>query len=470
MGSLQNKSIKIIWPWIHAFGFFALFAMQMTQYYYWNFYAAFFPNRYAAFAAAFIMLYYVIKRFKDGRGVKILTLYALWVLLTRIISGCFFNEDDLLFSTGMFVCVLSLALAYQFDVKKRQALLNVLTIVFIGIITFVSAIGVYAALIQKPVDIDFFGKTLNAADFRYQEGVLRLRIADAHPNISACWVFLCIFLLVNRFFSSGNIIIKLLVVLAIITDYLAMALTNCRTIYMCFAICAGMLAALLVLNRHNYVKTSSKILVLVLSIAVVSPLAYKSVDISLKGINYISMRIAAESEITDGEGIAGEDDTLYENSRGTIWDDTSTLKPRIIIWKSALETVKQEPLRLVIGSSKEKLTDISNELNVLPGFEIVHYHNMFLNILMLTGIPGFIIAIVFLYVLIKKMIILFFSKDTDASLAEKTLVLPLTGYILYGATLEVLLFTEADIRTFAFFLIAGVLLADCRDLRTGEKE
>ena len=68
------------------------------------------------------------------------------------------------------------------------------------------------------------------------------------------------------------------------------------------------------------------------------------------------------------------------------------------------------------------------------------------------------------------MIMLFFSNDTDASLAEKTLVLPLTGYILYGATLEVLLFTEADIRTFAFFLIAGVLLADCRDLRIGEKE
>ena len=127
-------------------------------------------------------------------------------------------------------------------------------------------------------------------------------------------------------------------------------------------------------------------------------------------------------------------------------------------------------MRLVTGSSKEKVTDISNELNVLPGFKIVHYHNMFLNILMLTGIPGFIIAIVFLYVLIKKMIILFFSIDTDASLAKKTLVLPLTGYILYGATLEVLLFTEADIRSFAFFLIAGVLLADCRDLRIGEKE
>lgn len=44
-GKNENK----YWPWIHAFGFFALFAMQMTQYYYCNFYAIWFMYRNATF-------------------------------------------------------------------------------------------------------------------------------------------------------------------------------------------------------------------------------------------------------------------------------------------------------------------------------------------------------------------------------------------------------------------------------------
>ena len=44
-----------------------------------------------------------------------------------------------------------------------------------------------------------------------------------------------------------------------------------------------------------------------------------------------------------------------------------------------------------------------------------------------------------------------------ALIAEKTLAIPLIGLIGYSATLEVLLFTETDIRAFTFFFIAGIL-------------
>ena len=61
-----------------------------------------------------------------------------------------------------------------------------------------------------------------------------------------------------------------------------------------------------------------------------------------------------------------------------------------------------------------------------------------------------------------------FSRKEEAALAEKTLAIPLIGLIGYGATLEVLLFTETDIRAFAFFFIAGIMLADYRDLEIGK--
>ena len=459
MINLCNKGIEKYFPWIHAFGFFALFAMQMTQYYYCNFYAIWFPNRYASLAAGFTVLYYMIRRFRDGKEVQILSIYAVWVLLTRIISGYLLDEEDLLLSVGMFICVFSFALAYQFDYKKRQMLLNVFTIVFIGIITFVSAVGIYAALIQKPVDIKFFGKTLDAATFQEEGGVMRLRIADAHPNTSACWAFMCLFILINRLVATKSKLLKAIIIIAAVIDYLAMALTNCRTIFACFSICAAVLVYLLISGKLPTGKTSIKVICFVLSVVIIVPIAYKSVDLSLKGLNYLSLN-------TVPEGTVVEDNTLYENSREVIGEE-STLKPRILIWKSAINTIRQQPERLLIGSSVARLgevSDVSEGIN----FHVYHYHNMFVNVLMLTGIPGLVAVIVFLFVLVKKILILLFSSKKETALAEKTLTIPLIGFIGYGATLEVLLFTETDIRAFAFFFIAGIMLADYRDLEIGK--
>ena len=80
-----------------------LFAMQMTQYYYCNFYAIWFPNRYAAVACLFIILYYAVRKFRDGHETNVLTSYAVWVLITRLVNGNVFKENDLLFTVGMFI-------------------------------------------------------------------------------------------------------------------------------------------------------------------------------------------------------------------------------------------------------------------------------------------------------------------------------------------------------------------------------
>ena len=89
-----GKNVNKYWPWIHAFGFFVLFAMQMTQYYYCNFYAIWFPNRYAAVTCLFVILYYAVRQFRDGHETNVLTSYAVWVLITRLVNGNIFKEND----------------------------------------------------------------------------------------------------------------------------------------------------------------------------------------------------------------------------------------------------------------------------------------------------------------------------------------------------------------------------------------
>ena len=468
-----GKNVNKYWPWIHAFGFFVLFAMQMTQYYYCNFYAIWFPNRYAAVTCLFVILYYAVRRFRDGHETNVLTSYAVWVLITRLVNGNIFKENDLLFTVGMFICVLALALPFQFERKNRQAVFNIFTGVFFGVITFVSAVGIYAALVQRSIDIRFLGKTLNAAVFWHDDGIFRLRIADAHANTGACWAFLGMTLAANRFFAAKKIWLKTVLAVAAVIDFIAMCLTNCRTMFAAFSICFAIFIFILADRQLVKYNNKKRVLAFILSLVIISPLAYKSIDWTLKGVNAVSNMICSEylsdSETANTENTDG-DTTLFENSRD-VFGEESTLTPRIAIWKTIPDVFKQDPWRLLRGSSAETYTEITNTtLYTTMYFNAFHYHNMFLNILMLTGVPGLIIVLAFLCILIRKILLLLFSRKEEASLAEKTLAIPLIGLIGYGATLEVLLFTETDIRAFAFFFIAGILFAECRDFEIGKRE
>lgn len=446
------------WPWIHALGFFLLFAMQMTQYYYSSFYNFTFPYVFSVLSLVCAAVYYALGRFRNVQEVKVLTVYSCWVLITRIICGHFFEEGDIFFASGMFFCCFSMALAFQMNYKQRQALLNIFTLLFAGIITLTGIVAIYAAVTQTEPRVKLIGFTLELVTFKEEGGVLRLRLADSHPNNSACWAFLSLFLLINRFFAARRVWIKAIIIISAIVNYLAMALTNCRTIFACFAICFAILVLLLVQKKTVFKRTGIKTAVLVLTLIIVTAMAYKSIDVSLKMINIFSVKNVAGQTL--------EDDTLFEDSRD-VFGENSTLGPRVKIWKSIPYVLKKDPMILLRGSAQTGLMDISCEVTKFDP-AIGHYHNMFLNILMLTGIFGLMVVFAFLYLLVKRILRLLFSRKLEASLIEKTLTLPLIGLIGYGATLEVLLFTETDIRAFTFFFIAGIMLADYRDLEIGK--
>ena len=273
----------------------------------------------------------------------------------------------------------------------------------------------------------------------------------------------------NRFFAAKKIWLKTVLAVAAVIDFIAMCLTNCRTMFAAFSICFAVFIFILADRKLVKYNNKKRVLAFILSLVIISPLAYKSIDWTLKGVNAVSNIICSEylsdAETANTENTDG-DTTLFENSRD-VFGEESTLTPRIAIWKTIPNVLKQDPWRLLRGSSAETYTEITNTTLYFNAF---HYHNMFLNILMLTGIPGLVIVLAFLYILIRKILFLLFSRKEEASLAEKTLAIPLIGLMGYGATLEVLLFTETDIRAFAFFFIAGIMIADCRDLEIGKRD
>lgn len=84
-----------------------------------------------------------------------------------------------------------------------------------------------------------------------------------------------------------------------------------------------------------------------------------------------------------------------------------------------------------------------------------HFHNTFLQVLCITGLPGLLLILALCAVLAMRIIRLLFSA---APLEIKVLTLILIGLFIYNM-LEVSLFVAADTRAFVAYILAGAVIA-----------
>ena len=97
-------------------------------------------------------------------------------------------------------------------------------------------------------------------------------------------------------------------------------------------------------------------------------------------------------------------------------------------------------------------------------------HNSYLEVLMLTGVIGLFLVVVFSLLLLVRMLHLFFTDDAKARFADKLLVIPLAGMFVYS-TVEVTFFVylqeaplSTEVREMFFFLTAGMVLGISYDI------
>jgi O-antigen ligase len=161
--------------------------------------------------------------------------------------------------------------------------------------------------------------------------------------------------------------------------------------------------------------------------------------------------------------------SFVEGSKdGQSFEDTRDLKTSVSnvsnrgeIYASVIPTLKADPMRILIGKYSSKIMDIPNLFQSYPYF---HMHNFLLQVLMLTGIIGLALVLAFTVLMVLKMIRLFFSQHSDATMDIKVLTLPLSEIFIYGM-FETILFTASaderaltDFRELFFFLLAGIFL------------
>lgn len=147
-----------------------------------------------------------------------------------------------------------------------------------------------------------------------------------------------------------------------------------------------------------------------------------------------------EEKSSDGKDITYEDDRGFRDSG------------RFSIYKTIIPTMQREPLRLLIGCLEGDVMKYSNEIR---GKEQPHFHDVFLQVLCLTGVAGLLLVLAFCVLLGRRVIRVIYS---GAPMTVSVLALMCVGVFAYNIV-EIGLFTTSNVASIAAYIAAGAVLA-----------
>lgn len=431
---------------------------------------------YSSYGKIFIIsvaaIYFYKQRFRGSIEVKLVIVYALWLFVTRLLNTDYYLENELDLVISRFLCAVILPVGLLLDDGGRERLLTWLSAVMGGFYFVVTLLGLYAfftgSYFYIPPENVVFG-----IDFGYYFNYLVL--LQTNRTISAVWLYIVWCLMVYQFFKCRNKLWRVPIALALLVFYVGIACAFDRMMKMSLSLNVAMLLLLWGMRALKIKKNALKALVLSLAVLVSAGLMFKSFDLVTGGMSMLSERLGLDENRPSDQFIEymGEDENSFTDPR-ELKDSLSADSPRATIYRSFLPTLRDEPLRILIGKYSDKIMQIPQSYIGLP---FLHMHNFLLQTFMLTGALGFLIVLAFTVLLVRRTVRLYFSKDPRATTAVKSLCFPLLGLYIYGS-FDCLMFTNSwdmrslttDIRELMFFLLAGLVLAYSYELAPDRKK
>lgn len=323
-----------------------------------------------------------------------------------------------------------------------------------------------------------------------------------HPNINAC------FFMIGIGFSAAFCAMtekpwaKALLLAAIVLQFLAMALTNCRTVLLMtgallsgFAffwifrgswkqLVLGLLAAAVLLvgsfklSGMLYQWNNDRQLASLraaqeaappetlpaetITVAETLPMETAPVAETIAEETAVQETVPAETIVpeTAPKEIVLIEDTgiiLGDNEQGTLSNDMRTLNGRTQIWEAALKAIRDDKTLALWGTEYS-----GTVISVYHWFDVIHAHNSWMETLMRMGLPGLLFSLIFTGISVWSAIRLIFRKDTE--LWKKAIVMT-TMCLLAAGFLEPYLFITNvyyHLIDFIFFFCTGYLDYWCR--------
>lgn len=418
-------------------------------------------------AAIFAMagIYFFVCRLRGKPEVRLVIYYTIWVFLTRLLNTDYYLQNELDLVISRVLCCVILPVGLLLEPEERLRLLDVVVAVS-AIYYFITALlGLYAAIFGVyfyiPPENVVFGIDENTL---FRSRFIYMVAWETNRTIASVWFYLSWCMMIYAFFRAKKAALRVPIAVAFCVFHMALAFSYCRTVKLAASINVSMLFVLWGVHALRQKKSALRIALIFAAALLALPAAYKSFDVLTSGTarlyNALDVSIERTSDAFMGDLFLEETEggQTFADARDTK-DSLSNLSNRKEVYLSAIPTFREDPLRLLIGKYSDKIMLIPHKYQSYPYY---HMHNVLLQILMLTGIPGFLLVLAFMVLLIWRAVKLFFS---EAPAMIKVLVLPISGILFYGL-FETILFTASaderaltDFRELFFFLLAGIVLA-----------
>ena len=396
-------------------------------------------------------IYLAARGLRDGKEVRILLLYWCWIAISRMLNGDPTLTSSLTRILELLLMVLLFAPGVILPYKQREILFDV-TAVTISVCHFIiCCIAVYVAISGKrfisPIDDRMIGYLHDIED--------RLYILDNHPNTVAGQHLISFCLLCTLFFRHKNTAFRIWTVIAAGLNVVIIAMSLSRNGQTFLAVTVALMVGIILVRHLHGKKIFVRYAAFLAALLLITPLFYQIYEPIRYGLWAVSASGTHNARQMKTKPVAtlgmlsynAETDTYEEDSRDYL------ASGRKEIYKSALESIRQEPKRLLIGSSYDHYLDISH---ATIKEQAHNFHNLILEVVNLFGLPGLSLVVWFYICLVKRGWYLIFDPENRFSLAEQTLVLPivaLTGFYM----LEAGLFTDMEFRAAFFFFICGIM-------------
>lgn len=141
------------------------------------------------------------------------------------------------------------------------------------------------------------------------------------------------------------------------------------------------------------------------------------------------------------------------SGQGELSKDIKHLNGRTSIWKAAFSSLRDNPSFLIWGTE-----NVAAEISYRNSFYAVNAHNAWIQTLMLLGVPGFLVAVVYTVIAVWNLWILMWRKNEDMG---KKIVAMMVVCLLVASVMETYLFVGevyTNFANFVFFLCTGYLI------------
>lgn len=314
---------------------------------------------------------------------------------------------------------------------------------------------------------------VNWREFLYWDGT-RLSVFW-HPNIAACYLMIGMGFCMALLIQAEKPLTKLLLAAVVAAQFLAMALTNCRTtLLMTGALLGGVVFFRIFRGswKQFVLGLLAAVLVLAGSFKLSGAIYQWNEDRIYANISALQ-ELAEEQKDSVAENNAGAEIYQYaveedgqvtintDNPQGSLSGDMRTLNGRTYIWWSALQAIRDNKALALWGTEYS-----GTVVSVYNFFPVEHSHNSWMEVLLRSGVPGLLIALVFTGICSVSAVRLLLNRQTEL---WKKIIAMTTACVMVAGFLEPYLFggkAYYHVIDFIFFLCTGYMDYWCHQKKT----